>query len=251
MIPTLALVLTLAQPAVGTASTPRTPASAAPAQVSPKDKAAARTLLREGTRLFSKGKHQDALDRFNRAYALYPSPKLLYNIAQANRELGHPVEALSAFEGFLAQVDKPPARLAADVRRSVAELQAQLAEVQIRVDVTGAELSLDGKPLGLAPLPDSVWVTPGAHEIAARKDGFLPARKAIEARAGGAEQVAITLPPMVRVAALPPGQPAPAPVPPIYKRTWFWVAVGAAVVAGTVAAVAWTAGGGKPVNGMP
>ena len=198
MLATLALVLTLAHAAPATSPTPPTPASAAPAPVSAKDKAAARALLREGTRLFSKGKHQDALDRFNRAYALYPSPKLLYNIAQAHRELGHQVEALAAFEGFLAQVEKPPATLAAEVRRSVAELQAQLAELQIQVDVTGAELSLDGKPLGLAPLPDSVWVTPGAHEIAARKDGFLPAKKAVDARAGGAEQVAITLPPLVK-----------------------------------------------------
>jgi tetratricopeptide (TPR) repeat protein len=250
MLPTLALVLTLVQAAPDASPTPPAPASAAPA-ASAKDKAAARALLREGTRLFSKGKHQDALDRFNRAYALFPSPKLLYNIAQANRELGHPVEALAAFEGFLAQVDKPPARLAADVRRSVAELQAQLGELQIQVDVTGAEVSLDGKPLGVAPLSDSVWVTPGAHEIAARKDGFLPAKKAVDARAGGAEQVAIKLPPLMKVAAVSTEPIPPHAVPPIYKRTWFWVAVGAAVVAGTVAAVAWTAGGGKPVNSMP
>ncbi len=149
MIATLVLALSLAQPAAVTATTP--------------DKAAARALLREGTRLFDKGQHEAALERFTRAHALYPSPKLLYNIAQANRELGRKVEALAAFEGFLAQVEKPPARLAAEVRRSVAELQAQLAELQIRVDVTGAELQLDGTPLGLAPLPDSVWVTPGAH----------------------------------------------------------------------------------------
>jgi len=237
MIATLVLALSLAQPAAVTATTP--------------DKAAARALLREGTRLFDKGQHEAALDRFTRAHALYPSPKLLYNIAQANRELGRKVEALAAFEGFLAQVEKPPPRLAADVRRSVAELQAQLAELQIRVDVTGAELQLDGKPLGLAPLPDSVWVTPGAHEIAARKNGFLPARKAIEARAGGVEQLAITLSPLGRVGTVAPGQPGPVAVAPIYKRPWFWVVVGGAVVAGTVAAVAWTASGGKPVGPMP
>jgi hypothetical protein len=251
MLPTLALVLTLAHAAPTTSPTPPTPASAAPAPVSAKDKAAARALLREGTRLFSKGKHQDALDRFNRAYALFPSPKLLYNIAQAQRELGHQVEALTAFEGFLAQVDKPPAKLAAEVRRSVAGLQSQLAELQIQVNVTGAELSLDGRPLGVAPLLDSVWVTPGAHEIAARKDGFLPAKQAVDARAGGAEQVAITLPPLAKLAAVSPDPIPTRAVPPIYKRTWFWVAVCGAVVAGTVAAVAWTAGGGKPVNGMP
>ena len=237
MIATLVLALSLAQPAAATATT--------------SDKVAARALLREGTRLFDKGQHEAALERFTRAHALYPSPKLLYNIAQANRELGRKVEALAAFEGFLAQVEKPPARLAAEVRRSVAELQAQLAELQIRVDVTGAELQLDGKPLGLAPLPDSVWVTPGAHEIAARKHGFLPARKAIEARAGGVEQLAITLSPLTRVGGVGPGQSGPVAIAPIYKRPWFWVVVGGAVVAGTVAAVAWTAGGGRPVGQSP
>src|SRR5688572_15757860 len=174
MIATLALLLTLAQSAPGKPTAPASAASETRARVSPKEKAAARALLRDGTRLFSKGKHEDALDRFTRAYALYPSAKLLYNIAQANRELGRNVEALAAFEGFLAEVQKPPPRLAAEVRRSVAELQGQLAEVQIQVDVGGAELSLDGKTLGLTPLPDGVWVTPGVHEIAARKQGFLP-----------------------------------------------------------------------------
>jgi hypothetical protein len=250
MIATLALVLTLAQPAPGQPSPAAPATSPAPARVSAKDKAAARALLREGTRLFSKGKHEEALDRFTRAHALYPSPKLLYNIAQANRELGRPVAALAAFEGFLAQVDGPPPRLAAEVRRSIAELQTQLAQVQIQVSVPGAEVTLDGHPLGLTPLPDAVWVTPGAHEIAARKDRFLPQRRSLDARAGVVEQVTITLAPLVPVAARAPVY-RPAASAPIYQRPWFWVAVGAAVVAGTVAAVAWSGRGDSPAAAMP
>ena len=64
-------------------------------------KAKAQSLLTEGSALYEKGDYADALDKFKQAFATYDSPKLLFNIGQANRDLGRPVEALEAFERFL------------------------------------------------------------------------------------------------------------------------------------------------------
>ena len=82
------------------------------AQVSQPDvnaqaKAKAQSLLTEGSAFYEKGDYADALERFKAAFAAYDSPKLLFNIGQANVDLGRPVEALEAFEQFLLV---PPVR---------------------------------------------------------------------------------------------------------------------------------------------
>jgi tetratricopeptide (TPR) repeat protein len=40
--------------------------------------------------------------------------------------------------------------------------------------------------------------------------------------------------------------PPPAPAPPVYRRWWFWSAIGAALVGGTVAVLAARSGGERP-----
>ena len=55
------------------------------------------------------------------AYALYPSPKLQFNIAQADRELGRTVGAVEAFEIFLMQAPDAAPELAAEARQSLAK----------------------------------------------------------------------------------------------------------------------------------
>ena len=66
------------------------------------DKAKAKGLLSEGSAIYKKGDYAGALEKFEAAYAAYRSPKLWFNIGQANRDLGRPVEALDAFEKFLS-----------------------------------------------------------------------------------------------------------------------------------------------------
>jgi tetratricopeptide (TPR) repeat protein len=58
-------------------------------------KAQAQSPLAEGSALYEKGDYAGALEEFKQAYATYGSPKLLFNIGQANRNLGRPVEALT------------------------------------------------------------------------------------------------------------------------------------------------------------
>src|SRR5579871_187474 len=73
------------------------------------DKAHAQALLNEGADLYDRGQLVEALGRFQSAYAAYPSPKLWFNIGQAERDLGRHVEAMEAFERFLADVKDAPA----------------------------------------------------------------------------------------------------------------------------------------------
>ena len=54
-------------------------------------KARAQALLSEGTAAYGRGDYATALDKFTAAYRIFPSPKLWFNIGQANRDLGRPV----------------------------------------------------------------------------------------------------------------------------------------------------------------
>jgi len=46
----------------------------------PQAKAQAQALLSEGTRLYGEGDVAGALEKFQAAYAAFPSPKLMFNI---------------------------------------------------------------------------------------------------------------------------------------------------------------------------
>ncbi len=236
--------------------------AAAPGRAHPPTEAAAKnqaqTLLREGTRLYRKGQYQEALDRFTAAYALYPSPKLHFNVAQANRELGRPVEALLAFDRFLADPAGSPRAVTDEARRSAADLRAQLGQLQLTCQTADAQVLLDGAAAGRTPLPQPIWCTPGRHVLGLTHAGFVPFEEAFTVAAGATATVTASLRPLklepdpyrgtYGAPPLPAG-PAPdrAPLWPRLRRSWwFWGALAAVAIGGGIA-IAVAAGGGPDV----
>ncbi len=191
----------------------------------------AQALVDEGSALFEAGELPAALEKFNAAYAVFPSPKILFNVGQANRELGRPVEAVKAYEGFLAGVPDAEPGLTADAHRALAELQAQLGRVRIDCGLPGAELSLDGMPVGRSPLSELLWTTPGHHQVAARHPRAIPVLEDLDVSAGEVHTVVLTLAALPEVITpLRATAPEPRPSGLWLGRTWTWVAAGSAVV---------------------
>src|SRR5262245_19134326 len=62
---------------------------------------AARAHFARGLALAAKGGYQEALDEFNRAYEISPQFAVLYNIAQCQVALGHPLAAIDALSLYL------------------------------------------------------------------------------------------------------------------------------------------------------
>lgn len=148
-------------------------------------KANAQVLLKEGTAFYERGDVGAALAKFEAAYEIYPSPKLMFNIAQAERDLDRPVEALEAFQKFLAQVPEPtpeplmPGKwsgaVASEARESVADLKGKLGQLKVECHTPGIEVLADGKSVGVTPFTRTVWMTAGRHGIAVRGRGNKPA----------------------------------------------------------------------------
>ena len=135
---------------------------------SPRAKARAQFLLSEGAQLYERGATAAALDKFQRAYAEFPSPKLLFNIGQCNRDLGRSVDAMNAFERFVSDSVDAPVAMMAEAKRSMAELRNSVGSLTIKCGVRGANIGVDGKSVGSSPLLGSLWVMPGTHLVTAR-----------------------------------------------------------------------------------
>jgi hypothetical protein len=207
-------------------------------------KARAQVLLSEGTAAYGRGDYAAALDKFTAAYRIFPSPKLWFNIGQANRDLGRPVEAVAAFDRFLDDAAGAPPETLAEARRSAAELKTKLGQIEVACATDGAEVSVDGKPVGSTPLGQMVWTTPGRHQVAVQQAGFSPAIEDVTVSAGSVSAVSIDLRPVDLRAPNAAGDAAPvggagpaADQLPIYHRIWFWVAVSAVVATGATIAV--------------
>ena len=159
-------------------------------------KTRAKALLGEGTRLYDSGEFAPALEKFTRAYAEYASPKLLYNIAQTERALGRFAEAMESFERFLVQPPEDAAEMTSDAHAAMAELQAKLGRLRIECAKPRVEISLDGKLVGLSPLPDLLWAEPGRHQITARHADLIPVVEDVEVNVGSVRKVMLLLQPL-------------------------------------------------------
>jgi hypothetical protein len=134
-------------------------------------KAQASQLLTQGNQLSGEGSYPEALEKYQAAYAIYPSPKLLLNIGTTQRNLGRNAEAAETYEAYLRAPDREPGRVA-EVERVIKEIDAVVGHVTVRATVVGSTVTIDGKDLGVAPFDRTLRVEPGAHKVVAEKAGM-------------------------------------------------------------------------------
>ncbi len=210
--------------AQGTA--PAAPQAGAPAQSSAERIAEARRRYELGLKLYEDGDYEASRIEFERALALAPSYRILYNVGLAYKQLNNYVDALRSFEQYLEQggSEITPERRA-DVEREITQLRPRIAKVTIEVNVADAEVAIDDRVIGKAPLNDAVPVNPGVRKFSARAPGYLPTVKT--STVGSSEAPKITL----ELTKLPEQQEQnPFTLPTVIG----WSATGAAAIATTV-----------------
>jgi hypothetical protein len=156
----------------------------AQAQADPQAKRQAQKYLDQGLVLFDAGDAHGALDNFLEAYRLYPSPKLLVNIAAAYRRLDRPVEAVEAYEKFIreARADVPAERLAA-ASKAVREIDAELGRIAVSAPA-GTSVAIDGQPKGALPL-GALRAKPGRRRVTLSPADAREVEVWVEVTAGG------------------------------------------------------------------
>ncbi|MCU0662415.1 MAG: PEGA domain-containing protein [Myxococcota bacterium] len=197
----------------------------------------ARTQYRQGIELYEAGQFEQASVAFERAYELRPSFKILWNLAQAENELGHFAAARIAYSRYLEEGgSEVPADRRKEALAELERLAALVGSLAVEGGKDGASLFVDGRNRGVLPLESPLLLDLGDHEVEIRDEGGEQYREVV--RVAGGEMVTL------RVADLlegpkenaAPESPSQAPNPP-RKRLWTWVTLGAGVAAGVVGGI--------------
>jgi hypothetical protein len=219
---------------------------------SEEDRAAARDAFKAGVAAARQGRWEDARVAFEQAHARVPRAAILLNLAGAQRQTGHLVEAAASYRAFLARATEGPAaahRQAAT--EALADLEERIGQVTVRADGIGPgdHLVIGDRVVPLVDLPGPIPVDPGDHVLEVHRGSQVVARAPFSIEEGEEATVEVEVPPAVPS----PGEAARAGMedPPsseplddtserrsIARSPWLWTGVGAVVLAGVATALA-------------
>ncbi|WP_437950876.1 hypothetical protein WME98_08800 [Sorangium sp. So ce296] len=150
-------------------------------------------LQRSADRAVAEGQLAEARDLWLQLWQLEPSEKAACNVGQLSFRIG---DMPRAAEFLTACLERTPAPADAGARERHQSRALDLARAKQAVGALtfavprGAELSVDGRPVGRAPLGRAVFVAPGAHRVRAAL-GEAAQETTVEVRAGDARQVVL------------------------------------------------------------
>jgi len=202
----------------------------------------ANALFRRASALYSRGDHAGALELLQQAQQLYPSHKIEVSIGYSLEKLGRLPEAAGCYERFLRSGADPA--LARTVKAKLRAIRESLGMIAIGCATPNAVVVVDGQEVGRTPLAHDVYVFPGPHQVTIRHRGetLLDVTLSLER---GERTLAMAREPRASRAL------AVAASPPVYKRWWFWTAIGGAVVTAVlVGAIAPNVGGSDRMPGQ-
>lgn len=171
-------------------------------------------LMNEGQEHEERGDLEQARASYLAAWKLEKSYRVAAWLGDVEARLGHHRDAaeLLAIYARLAPAGDPGG---AAYRERYAEVRARVGALVVAA-AGGAELRVDGRAVGVAPLLDPVFVEPGRHVIEGQR-GEQRARVEVELAAGQEKAVALPLgeaPPREPAPGAAPEGARPAPAPP-------------------------------------
>ena len=190
----------------------------------------AQASFEQGMEAYRQGRYRAAIEQFQEADRLAPSPRLSFNVARAYEQMDDGPHALAAYRDYLRRL--PSAENAAETSIRISELELELQKTgvqQLSVMATppGATVIIDDISRGVAPWTGEL--SPGSHRLLLRLRGYsdfsqsfeLPARHAIDLVASLVALAPTPAPSAPSLAAQPPAlQDAPGP------RWWTWALFG-------------------------
>ncbi len=184
----LALSLSTALAAPALPAQPR-PDGTAPSK---QDLDEAQKRYKRGIELFNEGQYDASMIEFRKANELAPSYKILFNIAQVNRQLNDYARAVEFFERYLREGgSNVPAARAAEVQKELEKLRQRVARLEVTSNVAGADVSVDDLAIGRTPFAQPLLVNAGRRRLVATAEGRPTITRVIEV--AGAESVRVPL----------------------------------------------------------
>jgi hypothetical protein len=229
-------------------------------------------LMKQGLAERRKSHDREALDLFKRAYELDHSARAMAQIGLAEQALGSWADAETHLDAALAQRDDSWIRKNESVlRRSKEAVAAHLGSLELWGTPEGAQVVVNDSPVGTLPLAGALRVPVGTVAVTVRADGYVEASRVLDITAGTITRERFALArksaptvtlggtaggdataggkgqPQVDLTARPTEPDDQSQPHPVWKRWWFWTAVGAVVAAGALTAFLVT----RPKGGCP
>ena len=158
-------------------------------------------FVQRGIELRRLGKNQEALDEFQRAYTIHPTPRVGVQIAFAHQALADWVDAERGIEGALGAADDPWILRYRDVlEQALTTVRAHLGTLYVETNVAQGELRLNGSPGEPVPASDRpIRVPAGTSRFQLSAPGYVAVTRTVEVAAGAQVHVVIQLEPAASV----------------------------------------------------
>jgi hypothetical protein len=187
------------------------PAQTATAQVTDIPTDRARELMKEGDVQYGKQEWVKARTAYIAAWALKKHWSIAASLGDTELRMGLHQEAAEHLAAMLTL--SPPEDRRKDGEKLLAEAKQHVGTIDLRVEPSGTDVSVNGEPRGRTPLAAPIFLKPGTHTIELKKVGFLSRGKTLEVQRGATEVVTVQLEPEGGVA--PGGPKGPqGPTPP-------------------------------------
>jgi PEGA domain len=167
------------------------------------DDKAADAMISRGLELRREGKSLDALEMFQRAHAIAPSPRTLGQLGLVESSVDHWAEAELHLTAALGNPQDPW------VHKNHAPLDQALTLVKTHVGQIaltgppGATVLVAGKSVGSLPHPAPIRVSEGSAIVTAEMPGFKPFMMSVPVEPGKETQLRIALDPVDVAAPVP------------------------------------------------
>jgi hypothetical protein len=169
-------------------------------------------LVQRGLDLRRRGQDEAAYNIFEEAWNLSHAPRARAQMGLAAQALGRWSSADRFLrEALSASTDPWVTERRAVLERSLVEIDAHLGSLEVRCNVEGAEVRIDGVLMGTTPLGAPLRLPAGTVAIQLRAPGHLEVMRQAVVTLGGATREQID---MMRIGAPPVGTP-PVVTPPV------------------------------------
>jgi hypothetical protein len=159
---------------------------------SPSDQAAQH--YQRGNAAFEQKKWPEAEEAYLKAWQLSRTFDVAANLGLVELRLGKMRQAAEylAYSLRNAPPSSKPAQREA-TQRFLDEAKAKIGVVRLRLNVSGARVSVNGHPAVLDSPPYEVFADPGAATIEAKSDGYEDTRTTVQVKAGSTQELNLTL----------------------------------------------------------
>jgi tetratricopeptide (TPR) repeat protein len=184
-------------------------------------------LFQDGNALFEQEKYTEAVAKYEQALTAWDNPSIRFNMALCLINMRQPLVAWDHLQRALRFGNAPfDKHLYAEALKTVALLEASLAQLTVRSVQPGIKVMVDGAVALDRPGEYTTKLLPGKHQLVASRPGYITSSRALDLLAGkpALEQIALM----------------PEQLVDNYERRWRWWVPWSFEVGGAVLALAAT-----------